>query len=61
LAGEAVHAVVVLQAFAFHIQPAGELLDGARSGDIANASARATNSARLGPSSCLEARVTAST
>jgi hypothetical protein len=34
LAGEAVHAVVVLQAFAFHIQPAGELLDGARSGDI---------------------------
>jgi hypothetical protein len=34
LPGEAVHAVIVLQAFAFHIQPAGELLDGARSGDI---------------------------
>jgi hypothetical protein len=34
LPGEAVHAVIVLQAFALHIQPAGELLDRARSGDI---------------------------
>jgi hypothetical protein len=61
LAGEAVHAVVVLQAFAFHVQPAGELLDGARSGDIGQRVGTRDQLGLLGPSSCLEARVTAST
>jgi hypothetical protein len=60
LAGETVHAVV-LQAFAFQVQPSGELVDRARSSYLRQRIGTFDQLGLLGAVELLDARVTAST